>query len=54
MEKSFGEFIHHRNVENYRRMLRETPDATRRQTLMTLLAEEAAREKEQGWLPLRA
>ena len=54
MEKSFGEFIHHRNVENYKRMLRETPDATRRQTLMTLLAEEAAAGKEQGWLPLRA
>ena len=54
MEKSFSEFIHHQNVENYNRMLREKPDATRRQTLMTLLAEEAAAGKEKGWLPLRS
>lgn len=52
METTFGQFIHHRNVANYRRMLRENPDVARRQTLMTLLAEETAAAKEKGWLPL--
>lgn len=52
MEKSQAEFLHHRNVANYARMLRETSDPTRRKLLLSLLDEEAGAAKTNGWFPI--
>ena len=52
MEKSQAEFVHHRNVANYTRMLRDTSDAGRRKILLSLLGEEAGAMKANGWFPI--
>ncbi len=52
MESSQAEFLHHRNVANYTRMLDDAPDAARRKVLMALLDEEADAATANGWLPL--
>lgn len=51
MKKSRAEFVHRRNVANYTQLLREAPDAGRRKVLMSLLDEEAAAARVNGWLP---
>ena len=38
------EFIHRKNLENYRQLLAETKDEAQRRQLEKLLAEEMARE----------
>ncbi len=53
MGKSHSEYLHRQNVANYTRMLRDAPDGQRRKILMTLLAEESAAAKVNGWLPLQ-
>jgi len=52
METSRAEFLRHRNVANYTRMLRDAPDAARRKVLLSLLGEESATARANGWLPL--
>lgn len=52
MEMSTQEFVYRRNVLNYLKQLRETLDEDRRRMLMSLLAEEAARAKRAGWMPV--
>jgi hypothetical protein len=52
MQKAMNEFLHHRNVANYTRMLRDARDPERRKMLMSLLDEELAAAKANGWLSL--
>ncbi len=52
MDRVRDEFIHRCNVSNYKRMLRVAPDAANRKVLTTLLAEERANAKLNGWLPM--
>lgn len=44
------EFVHRKNLENYRMLLAGKPDETQREVLLRLLAEEEAKEL----LPLHA
>ena len=52
MNRVRDEFIHRCNVANYRQMLRSGPDVSRREMLTALLAEECAKAKLNGWLPM--
>jgi hypothetical protein len=52
MQKATNEFLHHRNVANYRRLLRDARDPERRRMLLSLLDEESAAAKANGWLSL--
>jgi hypothetical protein len=52
MPDRFDEFIHNENVRNYQRQLLTSGDAGQRMVLLRLLAEEAARAKRAGWMPL--
>ncbi|MFC3069030.1 hypothetical protein [Phenylobacterium soli] len=49
---STQEFVHRRNVLNYLRQLKDAPDDERRRMLMALLAEEAAKARRAGWMPV--
>lgn len=53
MDKRLDEFVHHRNVVLYTRQLRYAADAGQRAILMTRLAEERARARQNDWNPLR-
>jgi hypothetical protein len=52
MQKAINEFLHHRNVANYQRLLRDARDPERRRMLLSLLDEEWAAAKANGWLSL--
>ena len=52
MAMSTQEFVYRRNVVNYMRQLRDAGDDDRRKLLLTLLAEEAAKARLAGWMPL--
>jgi hypothetical protein len=46
------QFLHHANVRNYQRRLKEVTSSSERGVLMELLDEELASAKREGWLPL--
>jgi len=45
MEARVEKFLHHHNLENFRKRLAETKDDAQRQTLSNLLAEEEAKDR---------
>ena len=51
MTRTRDEFIHHANVENFRRRLRTETESGRRKVLLTLIEEEMVRGVKHGWLP---
>jgi hypothetical protein len=52
MERARDEYLHRLNVASFTRQLRDAPDGQRRKILMDLLAEETARGRSRGWLPM--
>jgi hypothetical protein len=54
MLQSTDEYIHHRNVKNYKRQLCSAPGGASSKMLMILLAEEAVIAKANGWFPWRS
>ena len=53
MTTSTEEFVHHGNVTDYQRGLRDQPSAAVRESLLKLLSEEARKAKEAGWASSR-
>ena len=54
MDRFRDEFIHRWNVAHYTRELRAPQEAGRREILMSLLAEERTRGRQNGWVQDRA
>ena len=52
MAQSREEFLYRQNVTNFTRLLRDAPDEAQRTRLLRLLAEEAAKARAAGWMPL--
>jgi hypothetical protein len=50
MQRAMNEFVHHCNIANYRRLLRDNPDPERRRVLMSLLDEAFVAAQKNGWL----
>jgi hypothetical protein len=44
LEAAMEKFIHRQNLEHYRKLLAETTDEVKRQTIRKLLAEEEAKD----------
>ena len=51
MYKARDEFIHRSNVANFTRLLRAAPEGPHRKVLMSLLVEEGASARANGWPP---
>jgi hypothetical protein len=45
LEATMEKFIHRQNLEHYRKLLAETTDEVKRQTIRKLLAEEEAKDR---------